>query len=230
MLLILFLFSGDSAGGNLLVAATLKCIQIGLPLPSGLFLAYTPFLLQFVPSPSRLLCLTDPLLPFGFMMKCLQSYAATNKKENLVLNNIQSKSLLYSLWTTASDMIGFFFAKQRGGKEGIVNHKGTWLSDHSPSEEFQEFDVPADPYISPYLAHADDLSRFPKTVLVSSESDPCLDDTVMFGKRLKEQNVPIDLVIFDDLPHGFLNFGASPEANEAIRVCGDKIRDLCNSK
>ena len=53
MLLILFLFSGDSAGGNLLVAATLKCIQIGLPLPSGLFLAYTPFLLQFVPSPSR---------------------------------------------------------------------------------------------------------------------------------------------------------------------------------
>lgn len=50
----------------------LKCTELGLRPPSGLFMAYVPVLVSFVPSPSRLLCLMDPLLPFGFMMRCLK--------------------------------------------------------------------------------------------------------------------------------------------------------------
>lgn len=67
-----FTFLGDSAGGNLLLATTLKCIHMSLRLPDGIFLAYVPVLVSFVPSPSRLLCLMDPLLPFGFMIRCLK--------------------------------------------------------------------------------------------------------------------------------------------------------------
>ena len=71
MFVILKMFSGDSAGANLVLGVTLWASELNLRLPGGLFLAYAPLLVQFVPSPSRLLCLLDPLLPFGFMMRCL---------------------------------------------------------------------------------------------------------------------------------------------------------------
>lgn len=64
--------AGDSAGANLLLATSLKCIQLGLPLPKGLFIAYVPTLIDFVSSPARLLCMMDPLLPFGFLLRCLK--------------------------------------------------------------------------------------------------------------------------------------------------------------
>jgi hormone-sensitive lipase len=62
---------GDSAGANLMLGMTLWASDMNLRLPDGIFLAYVPLLVQFEPSPSRLLCLLDPLLPFGFMMRCL---------------------------------------------------------------------------------------------------------------------------------------------------------------
>lgn len=36
--------------------------------------------------------------------------------------------------------------------------------------------------------------------------DPCLDDCVMFAKKLKRLNRPVTLNILKGLPHGFLNF------------------------
>lgn len=36
--------------------------------------------------------------------------------------------------------------------------------------------------------------------------DPCLDDCVMFAKRLKSLNNEISMDILQGLPHGFLNF------------------------
>lgn len=36
--------------------------------------------------------------------------------------------------------------------------------------------------------------------------DPCLDDCVMFAKKLKRLNRPVTLDILKGLPHGFLNF------------------------
>lgn len=36
--------------------------------------------------------------------------------------------------------------------------------------------------------------------------DPCLDDCVMFAKRLQSLNKRITMDILPGLPHGFLNF------------------------
>jgi hypothetical protein len=66
------ILAGDSAGGNLNIGVAMKCIELGIQPPAGLFLAYVPVLLSLVPSPSRLLCLMDPLLPFGFMIRCMK--------------------------------------------------------------------------------------------------------------------------------------------------------------
>jgi hormone-sensitive lipase len=68
-------FAGDSAGANLLLAATLKCIDMNLRKPDGIFIAYCPVLVGFDPSPSRLLCMMDPLIPYGFLMRCLKAYS-----------------------------------------------------------------------------------------------------------------------------------------------------------
>lgn len=64
--------AGDSAGANLNMVACLKMISEGVRLPDGIFMAYAPLLVNFVVSPARLLCFMDPLLPFGFMMRCLK--------------------------------------------------------------------------------------------------------------------------------------------------------------
>uniref|UniRef100_T1J9H7 Hormone-sensitive lipase n=1 Tax=Strigamia maritima TaxID=126957 RepID=T1J9H7_STRMM len=66
---------GDSAGGNLIFGIAMKTIELGIRKPDGIFAMYAPLNLDFVPSPSRLLCLMDPLLPFGFMLRCLKAYA-----------------------------------------------------------------------------------------------------------------------------------------------------------
>lgn len=74
--------AGDSAGANLLLTTTLKCVQMGIPTPKGLFLAYAPTAIQFIPSPARLLCVMDPLLTFGFLMRCLKGNFIFYKKRN----------------------------------------------------------------------------------------------------------------------------------------------------
>lgn len=71
---------GDSAGANLNLGCAIKCIELGVRKPDGLFLAYCPTLISFEPSPARLLCLMDPLLPFGFMMRCLKAYASPSEE------------------------------------------------------------------------------------------------------------------------------------------------------
>lgn len=36
--------------------------------------------------------------------------------------------------------------------------------------------------------------------------DPCIDDSVMFAKKLKRLGRDVKLDILEGLPHGFLNF------------------------
>lgn len=36
--------------------------------------------------------------------------------------------------------------------------------------------------------------------------DPCLDDCIMFGRKLKRIGHNVTLDVMDGLPHGFLNF------------------------
>lgn len=68
-------FTGDSAGANLVTALTLKLIMHNIRLPDCLVIAYPPYRIQYYPSPSRILCLMDPLLPLGVLKSCIQAYA-----------------------------------------------------------------------------------------------------------------------------------------------------------
>lgn len=65
---------GDSAGGNLAVAVTLRAIHDGIRVPDGVVLAYPALVLTPAPSMSRLCALIDPLLNAKVMLHAFDSY------------------------------------------------------------------------------------------------------------------------------------------------------------
>ncbi|XP_017035697.1 hormone-sensitive lipase [Drosophila kikkawai] len=385
--------AGDSAGANLSIGVALKCIEQGVRVPDGLFLAYCPTLVSFVPSPARLLCLMDPLLPFGFMMRCLRAYAAPAQetlqenarhvedaaqirnapKSNVgSLNSSRRTSIARSPLTpleanteqddessdtfasasasyhsqtvertdlpnsendnsscvsfeddsqpivhypveisadtpkdaasaayidnfldkylidtatmeateetaaqvsqgqanghakvssddnilveTGRDLIAIDTLQGRL-QEAVNNITNTLtrctqsyeingsstlgqqdvrnmdaLIARSPSEEFA-FDVPKDPFLSPYWASDEWLSQLPETKILTLNMDPCLDDCVMFAKKLKRLGRQVNLEILEGLPHGFLNFTMlSNEAMEGSKHCIKSLQTLLQLK
>lgn len=413
--------AGDSAGANLLSAATLKCIEKGIPPPAGLMLAYVPTFVNFIPSPARLLCMMDPLLPFGILMRCLQAYVCsttpahtpndtpshlthpptnlqhltsdTESFEEITESDLlelqahkspvseMSDTLTYgslSSQHTEGNGGGFTAAmvevEQQGGggamfdldgaeialdiedseeptvgssagttrrviKEGEEVEDGMWdglekyvldsdtdtdgtklmqldpnvaspstptnatdnnrhasrlrLEDYIPlkvshfvaklrsqvssmSQNLPSFgsnvdnattttnsvnltngvntkpapvitasmmldidtgmstilkcipdNVPLDPFISPYCAKDEVLRGMPPVKIVTVHLDPCLDDCVMFAKKLKRLGNDVNIDILSGLPHGFLNFSlVSKEAYEGSKLCAKRISEL----
>ncbi|XP_030388505.1 hormone-sensitive lipase [Scaptodrosophila lebanonensis] len=402
--------AGDSAGANLSIGLALMCIEQGVRVPDGLFLAYCPTLVSFVPSPARLLCLMDPLLPFGFMMRCLRAYAspasetlqqnAKHVEELAEIRNVTQKAQKDMLQPSASSSRRTSAAKShpsslelqnseveapetaeeyldredssdtfasasyhsqtvertdlfssqgdnsscvsfeddsqpivhypievsaeptkdsasaayidkfldkylidtatmeateeisstvptklngsmaqhdrssseenilietgrdlavdtlQGRLQDAVNNitstlnrctqsyeihgshiQGTGgcqqdvrnmdaLIARSPSEEFA-FDVPKDPFLSPYWACDEWLSQLPETKILTLNMDPCLDDCVMFAKKLKRLGRTVSLEILKGLPHGFLNFTMlSNEAMDGSKHCIKLLKEL----
>ncbi|EDV98300.1 hormone-sensitive lipase [Drosophila grimshawi] len=399
--------AGDSAGANLSIGLALKCIEQNVRVPDGLFLAYCPTLVSFVPSPARLLCLMDPLLPFGFMMRCLRAYAAPSNEmlqENakhvdqleqirnaqaaaaqqgvelpasISINSSRRTSIARSPLTpleppqnredvdedessdtfasasyhsqtvertdlpssggsdnsscvsfeddsqpiehypveisaeipkdaASAAYIDSFLDKYlidtatmeateentvtattaattlplanghaksdseenilvETGREimvdtlpgrfhdavnNIINrctqsyeiHGGTHsascpqdvrnldaLIARSPSEEFA-FEVPKDPFLSPYWASDEWLSQLPETKILTLNMDPCLDDCVMLAKKLKRLGRQVTLEILEGLPHGFLNFTMlSNDAMEGSKRCIKSLQMLLHA-
>ncbi|XP_012135479.1 hormone-sensitive lipase isoform X2 [Megachile rotundata] len=293
------LLAGDSAGANLNLGITLKCIQLNIRKPDGIFMAYTPVLVDFVLSPSRLLCLTDPLLPMGFLIRCLKAYTisdnkkVTREKEHDVVENTKSDTESFAE-VSESDLIAL--ALSPNGDETNDAHKlaslpsdstlnsvsltevdgmyrnsgantpayvgnGTVNAENnistngrswsffgwslsgrhgesreldienlkSPLEEF-EFSVPKDPFLSPYLASDSLLAQLPPIAMMTLELDPCLDDSVMFARKLRFLGVLVTLDVLPGLPHGFLNLSpVSKEASEGSDLCVKRMRDLLAS-
>ncbi|RXG73536.1 Hormone-sensitive lipase, partial [Armadillidium vulgare] len=84
--------TGDSAGGNLVTALTIRCLELGIRPPDGLFLIYTPFTVKIQPTPARLLAITDPLLPLGFALRCLKAYAGLPSNRTSAANSTSEVS------------------------------------------------------------------------------------------------------------------------------------------
>uniref|UniRef100_A0A182MG95 Hormone-sensitive lipase n=1 Tax=Anopheles culicifacies TaxID=139723 RepID=A0A182MG95_9DIPT len=419
------ILAGDSAGANLNLGCAMKAIEMGIRRPDGIFLAYCPVLISFVPSPARMLCLMDPLLPFGFMMRCLKAYACpslevleenrkrheqrqaiVNAGQQMRNNNVpvmvptsdgreeQDKTPDRSdsgddnsMWEqlnsantvqlqnqhlspvsdTASDTLALKsqslgntidiispdesntitsleedsqpitlqqvnlntersnvtvvddldmdmpsdISSEQNTNQNVSNFINSYVLDtttnaagelepilrpvsrsqseenivldigrealsvqnlqervttaasnfvskvsntltsitaskpiaasgssnelqtnldaliaRSPSDEFI-FHVPKDSHLSPYWATDEVLSQFPPTKILTVVLDPCLDDCVMFAKRLKSLNRSVSLDILPGLPHGFLNFATiSKEAHEGSKQCVQRIAEL----
>jgi len=279
--------AGDSAGANINMGVTLKTIEYNIRKPDGLFLAYAPVILAFVPSPSRLLCLMDPLLPFGFLLGCTKAYVCSaevyaqsniherklrwskkvspkNSSTNLPSTAVEdampevatpedySASLIDGEDAAAAPVIMELPEPKNGG--GIFSRIMTALSNKwislakpppssLPYEDLEEeiagemylpcpldmldFEVPHDPFISPYYASPEVLKQFPPVSVLSLDLDPFLDDCIEFSKRLRDLGNPVKLDVLSGLSHGFLNFSMlSKEAFEGSKLCICRINEL----
>lgn len=60
--------------------------------------------------------------------------------------------------------------------------------------------------LSPYQAPEEILRQFPKTIFLSTILDPLLDDSIEFGKKLRQLNVDVHVDVLSGMYHGFLYF------------------------
>merc|ERR1712117_8313 len=110
-----------------------KTIAHKIRKPDAVVLSYAALLIQFYPSPSRMLSLIDPLLMFGILLRCLNAYQDPNYLKTCPRGIEDELKLTQSI---------------------------------------------NDIYLSPLLADSTTLQEFPKTVIIASDLDPCLDENV----------------------------------------------------
>lgn len=74
----------------------------------------------------------------------------------------------------------------------------------APKNEFED-SIPMNQLMSPILASSDTLKKFPRTILLSTNLDPCLDENIEMGKKLRAAGVDVQIDILHGLVHGFLH-------------------------
>jgi len=94
-------------------------------------------------------------------------------------------------------------------------------------DELTALNFTRDIYLSPFLADKELLARFPDTLLISSDMDPCLDEAIEFSNKLLDAGVAVDLEVMSGLPHGFLSF--APLSTRCQRGL-DKVTNLIKEK
>jgi acetyl esterase/lipase len=65
--------------------------------------------------------------------------------------------------------------------------------------------VGTDPQISPLFIK--DLQKMPRTMIFTAGYDPLRDEGLLFAQALMEQGVDTHHYHFDNMIHGFINFG-----------------------
>lgn len=85
-------------------------------------------------------------------------------------------------------------------------------------------DNAANPEVSPALAPAEILEKFPPTLIQVSTSEALLYDSKLFADRLEHARVRVTLSLWPELPHVWHAFlGHFPEASEALAEIADFI-------
>eukprot|EP01134_Creolimax_fragrantissima_P004390 CFRG4390T1 len=89
---------GDSAGGNLTMSIALKAILDDVRQPDALMPVYPALYMREMSSPSRLMCIMDPLLPLGVLLACLESYSTQSqcKEDDVLLSPLLADDELLS--------------------------------------------------------------------------------------------------------------------------------------
>jgi acetyl esterase len=81
-----------------------------------------------------------------------------------------------------------------------------------------------DPYASPLLA--EDHSRLPPALIITAQFDPLRDEGEAYAEKLREAGVPVELVRYDGMIHGFVSFvGILDQAEDALDRIAAKVNE-----
>lgn len=190
------IFCGDSAGANLNTACLVKCIEMGIPLPKGVFNAYSPFLVNFASSPARFLTLQDPLVPYGFIMRIFKCYGASKPYDNdkYIVDNIQTSLEHETVTDIQDDKEPSTLLSPESSKcleivwQKVKNSTETpdWQSNLNSIEENSSEDP-----ISPLIYRSDSIFE-PNVVEDADEDDDVLEMKISQRKEEKEDVVKED--------------------------------------
>ncbi|KAH3825889.1 hypothetical protein DPMN_127773 [Dreissena polymorpha] len=92
-------FAGDSAGGNLVLTTALRAVSFQIRVPDGIMAAYPTTMVQYEPSPARLMSMIDPLLPVGILTRVLAAYSGiADKFSSALATPIFCNPAKYETW------------------------------------------------------------------------------------------------------------------------------------
>jgi len=81
-----------------------------------------------------------------------------------------------------------------------------------------------DPYASPLLAR--DHSNLPPAVVITAQFDPLRDEGEAYAETLRQAGVPVEVVRYDGVIHGFISFvGIVDQAEEALDLIAAKVKE-----
>lgn len=114
----------------------MRAAEYGIRRPDSLLTAYSPFNVQYVPSPSRLLSLMDPLLPTGILSACLGAYAGLGKSPFEECMKTPANSLLINQKKSSSMPVDINKARPNSFLEKLkLDSRLPRSCDASPSKE-----------------------------------------------------------------------------------------------
>jgi hormone-sensitive lipase len=161
------ILTGDSAGGNLAMALTLRAIKMGVRVPDGCMLSYPALnLFPKIFSPSYFLALEDMVLPSNMLKLVIKAYVS------------------------------------------------------------EEFDPKIDPFLSPLRASDELLAKLPPIRIVTGTKDPLHDDNWRFLQRMQGLNKDIKMLVYENMPHGFLQFDQIEEYKTVIEGTCKVLEEL----
>ncbi len=79
------------------------------------------------------------------------------------------------------------------------------------------------PEVSPLRAKS--LAGLPPAFIVTAHFDVIRDEGEEYGRKLRDAGVPVTMVRFREMNHGFLRMGGVyPQANQALTMCAEALR------
>ena len=136
-------------------------------------------------------------------------------------NSLKANVIFQVLVYPATHMFSKYASKNK--YEGLILNKKLmkWFEDHYCPNSIRKKYID-DPRLSPIKNKH--MKGMPDTLIVLAECDPLYDEGLLYGKKLLQNNVKVEIKVYEGLMHGFLTMGgAIKEVSSVLTFINKKI-------
>ena len=136
-------------------------------------------------------------------------------------NTLKANVIFQVLIYPATHMFSRYDSKNK--YDGLILNKKLmkWFEDHYCPNKIRKKYID-DPRLSPIKNKQ--MKGMPDTLIVLAECDPLYDEGLLYGKKLKKNNVKVEIKVYEGLMHGFLTMGGViKEVSSVLAFINKKI-------